>query len=170
MPLICNWGILSGQIAAYLFLMMPIYRNLYLMYFCMLILGLSIIILLLDEKYHLKCECRLFVAELFLDYLVLTMYLNPPVLASILLMVIALAGVGCGFWMNQKSARICGLLFSLLVCGKIVLYDFRGGTTIQRILLFLVTGTIALIIGGIYIILEKKMSKNRISQLTGGGE
>ena len=170
MPLIYNWGTLSGLIAAYLFLLMPIYRNFYLMYFCMLVLGLSIIILILDEKYHLNCKCKLLVAELFLDYLVLTVYLDPPVLASILLMVIALAGVGGGFWLDQKSARICGLLFSLLVCGKIVLYDFRGGSTIQRILLFLVTGAIALIIGGIYIILEKKMSKNRNSQLTGGGE
>ena len=170
MPLIYNWGTLSGLIAAYLFLLMPLYRNYYLMYFCMLILGLSIIILILDEKYHLNCKCKLLVAELFLDYLVLTMYLNPPVIASILLMAIALAGVGCGFWLDQKSARICGLLFSLLVCGKIVLYDFRGGSTIHRILLFLVTGAIALMIGGLYIILEKKMSKNRISQLTGGGE
>ena len=170
MPLIYNLGILSGLIATYLYLLMPLYRNYYLMYFCMLIIGLSIIILILDEKYHLNCKCKLLVAELFLDYLVLTMYLNPPVIASILLMAIALAGVGCGFWLEQKSARICGLLFSLLVCGKIVLYDFRGGSTIHRILLFLVTGAIALTIGGLYIILEKKMSKNRISQLTGGGE
>lgn len=170
MPLIYNWGVLSGQIIAYLFLLVPIYRNFYLMYFCMLIFGLSIIILILEEKYHLKCECKLFVAELFLDYLVLAVYLNPPVLTSILLMAIALAGVGGGFWLNQKSARICGLLFSLLVCGKIVLYDFRGESTIQRILLFLATGAIALIIGVIYIILEKKMREKRNSQLTGGGE
>lgn len=168
-PLIYNWGILVGQIMAYLFLLMPICRNFYLMYFCMLIFGLSIIVLILQEKYQLNCECKLFVAELFLAYLALTIHLNPSVIASILLMAVALAGVIGGFRLNQKSARICGLLFSLLACGKIVLYDFRGGPTIQRILLFLVAGVIAMIIGGIYIILEKKMREKRISQLTGGG-
>ena len=161
MPLVYNWGILLGQIASYLFLMLPIYRRSYLAHFCMLVFGLSVIVLILQEKYHLECRCKLFIMELFLAYLVLTVRLDSAVISSILLMMIALTGVVGGFVLKQKSARICGLIFSLLVCGKIVLYDFKGGSTIQRIILFLMTGAIALTIGGIYIILEKKMRKKR---------
>lgn len=160
-PLVYNWGILSGQIVSYLFLMLPIYRRSYLTHFCMLVFGLSVIVLILQEKYHLECRCKLFITEFFLAYLVSTVRLDPAMISSILLMAIALAGVGGGFVLKQKSARICGLIFSLLVCGKIVLYDFRGGSTIQRIILFLVTGVIALMIGVIYIILEKKMREKR---------
>lgn len=170
MPLAYTWGILSGLIASYLLLMLPVYSYSYLTHFCMLVFGLSVIILVLQEKYHLACNCKLFITELFLAYLVLTVRLNPTVISSILLMAIALAGVGGGFRLRQKSARICGLVFSLLVCGKIVLYDFRGGPTIQRIILFLVTGAAALMIGVIYIILEMKMRDRKISETTGGGE
>lgn len=170
MPWVYNWGILSGQIASYLLLMLPIYRRSYLTHFCMLVFGLSVIVLILQEKYHLECRCKLLITELFLAYLVLTVRLDLAVMSSILLIVIALAGVGGGFRLKQKSARICGLLFSLLACGKIVLYDFRGDSTSQRVILSLVAGAIALVTGVVYIVLKKKMRGKTISQSTGGGE
>lgn len=162
-PLAYNWAALSGQIVAYFSLMFPIFRNSYLTHFCMAVLGLAVIWLVLDEKYGLRCRFRLFFTELFLVYIVLVLRLEPSVFNSILLMGIALVGVGGGFALREKNARICGLIISLLVCGKIVLYDFRGGVVTQRILLFLVTGLIALIIGGIYIVLEKKTREKQDS-------
>ena len=47
-------------------------------------------------------------------------------------------------------------MLSLLVCGKIVLYDFMGAPTLQRTILLFSVGVMALVISGIYIILEKK--------------
>ena len=57
---------------------------------------------------------------------------------------------------KKKSVRIYGLVLSLLVCGKIVLYDFMGAPTLQRTILLFSVGVMALVISGIYIILEKK--------------
>ena len=43
-----------------------------------------------------------------------------------------------------------------------MLYDFSGGPVKQRIFLFLAVGVLALVIVGIYIVLEKRTQKKRI--------
>ena len=96
---------------------------------------------------------------IFLTYMALVVRTSLPVMNSILLMLIALVCVGTGFYAKEKRVRIYGLVLSLLVCGKIVLYDYRGAATLQKMILFLTVGIIALIIAGIYIVLEKKNSK-----------
>lgn len=162
-PVIYNAVILAGQSLCYLVLLGQRYRNSYVTYLCMLVLGLAIITLVLQEKYQLKCPHQLLIIELFLSYMILVMRLRYSFVTSILLMVVAvLVGVAGGFLMNQKSARICGLILSILVCSKIVLYDFSGGPVKQRIFLFLAVGVLALVIVGIYIVLEKRTQKKRI--------
>ena len=78
---------------------------------------------------------------------------------SILLMLNALICVGMGFYIRDKALRIYGLVLSLLVCGKLVLYDFAGSNALQRMIVFFIVGLIALAIASIYMILEKNMQK-----------
>jgi len=50
-------------------------------------------------------------------------------------------------------------VLSLCTCGKIALYDYWGAPILQKTILFFVVGVIALVIAGIYIILEKKCNE-----------
>lgn len=160
-PLIYNSVMVTAQALSYLVLTGHMYRNSYITHLCMLVLGLGIITLILQERYHLQCRFKLLLVELFLAYMALVLRLPYAFITSILLMVIAAVGVAGGFLTRQKSARICGLVLSILVCIKIVLYDFRGGPALQRIFLYLAVGVLALVIAGIYIVLEKKTKEKQ---------
>lgn len=147
---------LSGQIVCFLMLMDPFYENAYLTYFCMLIFGISTVILTFQEKYHMNFRSKSMIAAIFVTYMALIVRVDYPVINSILLMLTALGSVAAGFIEKKRNIRVYGLVLSLLVCGKMILYDFVGVTTVQKPLLFFVVGVIALIIAGIYIVLEKK--------------
>ncbi len=165
---ICN---LAGMAGCYLMLLLPVYRQLSIVWLCMLVFGLCTMALALGDLPGLTLGRRLLVAELFAVYMVLVMGVRP-VVGSVLLMVIALSGVAGGFLLGLKSIRICGLVLSVLVCCKIVLYDLKGGEPLQRILLFLSVGILALVIAGIYIILESRLpgGKKREDQSCGDSE
>ncbi|MCM1044502.1 MAG: hypothetical protein NC417_03230 [Candidatus Gastranaerophilales bacterium] len=147
---------LFGQVICLLLLCNPVYRNAYITYLFMLIFGLATIVLTFHEKYGMPVKIKNLVLAVFLTYMAVVFRINEPIVNSILLMVIALVCVAIGFAERQKSTRIYGLALSLVVCGKIVLYDFMENPVLQRTILFFAVGVIALIIAGIYIILEKK--------------
>ena len=155
-----NGLVLAGEIVCFLLLNNPVYRNAYITYLCMLVFGLATIVLTFQKKYHMDFKGKHLILAAFLTYMAFIVRTSFPVINSILLMLIALVCVGIGFYAKEKSVRIYGLVLSLLVCGKIVLYDYRGTATLQKTVLFLVVGVIALIIAGIYIILEKKNSRD----------
>lgn len=157
--LLFNGLALGGQLICFLELYSPIYQNEYITYFCMLVFGLATIGLTLQEKYQMNFRGRYMVLAGFLTYMAFIFRTNVPVINSILLMVIALVCVGTGFAVNKKSVRIYGLVLSLAVCVKLVLYDFFRAATLQKTLLFFAVGVIALVIAAIYIILEKKNNK-----------
>ena len=93
------------------------------------------------------------------SYMALIVKTNIPVINSILIMLIALVSVTAGFVKKDKPVRIYGLVLSLCTCGKIALYDYWGAPILQKTILFFVVGVIALVIAGIYIILEKKCNE-----------
>lgn len=158
--LLFNALALSGQIVCFLFLARPVYRNAYITYLCMLIFGLATIVITFQDRYHMNFRSKAMITAVFFTYMALIVKINPPVINSILLMLIALVSVAAGFAEKKKGVRIYGLVLSLLVCGKIVSYDFMGAPTLQKTLLFFVVGVIALMIAGIYIILEKRNEEN----------
>lgn len=162
-----NIFMLIGQAYCFLVLYNPVYQGAYLTYLCMLIFGLATIIVTFDDKYHMGFKGKNMILAIFLSYMSFVFRTGEPIVNSILLMVVALICVGIGFVKNQKAIRIYGLVLSLLVCGKIGVYDFVEAPTLQKTILFFIVGVIALIIAGIYIILEKKRSdaenKNRSS-------
>ncbi len=128
----------------------------YIIYLFMLIFGLATIVLTFTEKYQMGIRGKWLIVTGFLTYMVLVLPTRETILVSILLMVIALGCVGCGFGRHLRPVRLYGLALSLAVCAKLVFYDFLEVPVFQRTILFFIVGVIALIIAGIYIILEKR--------------
>lgn len=157
--LVHNVLALAGQVVSYLLLINPVYRNAYLTYLCMLIFGVSTIVVCFRKRYQLEFKCKPLILAIFLTYMGLVVRTGYPIVNSILLMLIALGCVGSGFAIQRKSIRIYGLVLSLVVCGKLVLYDFMGVNTLQKTILFFAVGVLALIIAGIYMVLERNQEK-----------
>lgn len=153
---IYNYIVLAAQTLCYLCLAFSEYRESYLVYIFMLVLGLATIVLTFQEKYRMEFRAKYIIFAGFLTYMALLLKTEIPVINSILLMIIALVCVGLGFAKKSKSVRIYGLSLSLFVCGKLILYDFFQAATVQKIIVFAVVGIIALLIASIYIILEKR--------------
>ena len=157
--LVFNVFVLIGQIGALIDLANPIYRNSYITYLCMFVFVLAYLVLTLQEKYYKNFKHRELIIVIFLTYMALIVKTNIPVINSILIMLIALVSVTVGFVKKDKPVRIYGLVLSLCTCGKIALYDYWGAPILQKTILFFVVGVIALVIAGIYIILEKKCNE-----------
>ena len=152
--LVFNVFVLIGQVGALIGLADPVYRNSYITYLCMFVFVLAYLVLTLQEFKH-----RELILVIFLTYMALIVKTNIPVINSILIMLIALVSVTAGFVKKDKPVRIYGLVLSLCTCGKIALYDYWGAPILQKTILFFVVGVIALVIAGIYIILEKKCNE-----------
>ncbi len=158
--LLFNGLALGGQLLCFLSLCNPVYRNESITYLCMLIFGITTIVLTLQERYQMNFSGKYMILAVFLTYMAFLFRANVPVVNSILLMIIALVCVGIGFVANKKAVRIYGLVLSLVVCGKLVLYDFFQAATLQKTILFFAVGVISLVIATIYIVLEKKNSNS----------
>ena len=159
--LIYNILALLGQAVCFLMLTNPIYRNAYITYLCMLIFGIATIVFTLQEQCHMNFKGKYMVLAVFLTYMALIFKTTMPFVNSILLMAIALTCVGIGFVRERKAVRLYGLVLALIVCGKLVLYDFFKAPTLQKTILFFIVGIIALIIAAIYIILEKRSNHSK---------
>ena len=157
--LVFNVFVLIGQVGALIGLADPVYRNSYITYLCMFVFVLAYLVLTLQEKYYKNFKHRELILVIFLTYMALIVKTNIPVINSILIMLIALVSVTAGFVKKDKPVRIYGLVLSLCTCGKIALYDYWGAPILQKTILFFVVGVIALVIAGIYIILEKKCNE-----------
>lgn len=164
---------LGGQAVAYLFLINPVYQNAYLTYLCMLIFGVAVFVVCFQKKYQLDLKHKQLLFMVFLTYMGLVVRTDYPIVNSILLMAVALIGVGIGFVIQKKSVRIYGLVLSLVICAKLVLYDFMGANVLQKTILFFVVGVIALMIATIYMLLEhgqeKKYRNQAVAERIGDG-
>lgn len=127
----------------------------------MMVLGAVTIIVVFRKRYGMAVPRKYLLLAGFLVYFSITGHYESPVIVSILLMIISLGCVGIGFKLQDKIERVCGLVMALIVCMKLVIYDFREVETIYRMIVFLVVGVIALIISYIYIQLEKNIERKK---------
>lgn len=134
----------------------------------MMVLGAVTIIVAFRKRYGMAVPRKYLLLAGFLVYFSITGHYESPVIVSILLMIISLGCVGIGFKLQDKTERVCGLVMALIVCVKLVIYDFREVEMIYRMIVFLAVGVIALIISYIYIQLEKKIEykKERESMMS----
>lgn len=126
-------------------------------YSIILLLGITFILLMFQDKFGMNFKVKNIILILFLCYMVLIWKLPIPIVKSAILMFIAIGAVVAGFIMKEKKLRITGLVLTLTVCGKLILYDFAAAATLEKMLVFLIVGLIALVISGIYVALEKKI-------------
>jgi hypothetical protein len=105
---------------------------------------------------------RAHAVTIVLTYMIFAYDIEVPIVASVLLMLLAIAAVGAGFLLRVKSVRIYGLVLSLFVCGKILLVDFGGTQTEDKVILFLVVGILALAISYLYMRIEKSLSGKQV--------
>lgn len=138
----------------------PVYRNAYITYIGMLVFGLASLIIMLTDRYNMQTRFKSIIIAVFATYMALIFKSSYPMLNSIFLMIIALICVVFGFVYKETHLRIYGISLSLLTCVKLIVYDFAGVGVLQRTILFFVVGIIALIIAGIYIILERRYFKD----------
>lgn len=139
-----------------LYLAAAFYKNHY-SYGIILLLGITYILLMFQDRFDMNFKIKNILLILFMCYMVLIWKLPIPIVKSVVLMLIAIGAVIAGFIIKEKKLRITGLVLTLTVCGKMVLYDFAAAATLERMLVFLIVGLIALVISGIYVALEKKI-------------
>lgn len=124
-----------------------------------MVIGAVMIIVAFRARYGLAVPKKYLLLAGFLVYMIFTSHFETSVIVSILLMVVAIGCVAAGFLLKDKVYRICGLVMAILVCVKLVVYDFGELESLPKAILFLTVGVIALGISFIYIYLEKREDK-----------
>ena len=128
-------------------------------YLILTVLGLGILLFTFQTRFFSRAEeWRGLAVAGFMTYMVLVARFDYRITSSILLMVTGLLGIAFGFRQTDRKLRIYGLVLCLLMCFKITLFDFRV-QLLQRIILFMVAGVVALVISGIYALMDKKYNK-----------
>ena len=72
--------------------------------------------------------------------------------------------------MKDKSVRIYGLVLTIFVALKLVIFDFHGASAQIRILVFLIVGLLILGISFGYIYLEKRLNEEERRRLAAAGK
>lgn len=152
-----NYTVLVAEVICYLALIPQGFDSV-ILYVILTVLGLGIILFTFQPRFHMAVSWRGLAISGFLTYMVLVSRFEYRIAASILMMLVGLISIILGFVQEDKKLRIYGLVLCLLTCFKITLYDFRV-QDLQRIILFLTAGVVALMIAGIYAIMEKKYGK-----------
>lgn len=153
-----NCTMLVMEISCYLGLISLQSFDTVIIYFILTVLGLGIIFFTFQPRFHIPGSWRDFVIAGFLTYMVLVTRFELRITSSILLMIVGLFGIIVGFVQRDRKLRIYGLVMCMLMCFKIALFDFQV-ESLQRIILFMATGVVALVISGIYALMEKKYIK-----------
>lgn len=99
---------------------------------------------------------------LLITYMLFVYDIPIPIVLSILLMVLAIASVAVGFCLRLKSVRVYGLVLSFFVYAKILLVDFGGTQTDDKVILFFVVGILALAISYLYMRIEKSLAEKQV--------
>lgn len=124
-----------------------------------MLVGAVMILVAFRARYGLAAPRKYLLLAGFLVYMIFASHFETPVIVSVLLMVVAIGCVAAGFLLGDKVYRICGLIMAILVCVKLVVYDFGELESLPKAVLFLAVGVIALGISFLYIYLEKREDK-----------
>ena len=151
-----NLTILVMETACYLILGCMQEYDSVIIYFILTVLGLGIILFTLQPKIsRVPTSWRGLTIAGFLTYMVIVTRFEVRITASILMMLVGLFGIVLGFRQSDRKLRIYGLVLCMLMCFKITLFDFDV-QSLQRIILFMVAGVVALAISGIYALMDRK--------------
>jgi hypothetical protein len=127
------------------------------------IIGAAAILIYLEPAFFMNFKKKYLLLAGYLSFMTLVIRFPNPIFASMILMLIALICVGAGFKVPDKILRICGLVLTIFVCLKMMLYDFSELESLQKTVVFMVVGAFALLISLIYIRLEKSKAAEKVS-------
>jgi hypothetical protein len=127
-----------------------------------MVVGSLYIIFYLSPRFYMGIKKKELIMAGYMIFMIFAMQIQNRLIVSIILMLIALISISWGFRIKDKSLRICGLVLALVVCAKMVLFDFTGSSTLLRMILFIIAGVLVLAISLIYTRLEKKNMKEEI--------
>ncbi|MBD5455012.1 MAG: DUF2339 domain-containing protein [Lachnospiraceae bacterium] len=130
-----------------------------------MLIGTVMFLMIFRKKYGLELPKKYLFLAGYLIYMIFASNYETPVIVSILLMTVAVGCVGIGIVLKDKVYRICGLVISVIVCVKMLIYDFRELESMPRAVLFMIVGVIALVISFLYIYQEKKEDQEEDSEL-----
>ena len=139
-------------------LYIPMYRDELVTVVLTMVFGLAIMIQYYFERYETFMAGKMLPLGLFITAYI-PIFRMENIVVSIILMSLALMCVALGFIFKQKGIRIYGLVLAILVCAKIGFYDFWSADSLIKTVMFFIVGILSLIIAGVYIVVEKKMSK-----------
>ncbi len=155
-----NITILVFEISCYLGLAFFYRFDGVMIYFILTVLGLGILLFTFQPRFFQRAEeWRGLAVAVFLTYMVLVTGFEYRITSSILMMVVGLLGILFGFRQTDRKLRLYGLVLCMLMCFKITLFDFRV-QSLQRIILFLAAGVVALGISGVYALMDKKYNRD----------
>ena len=132
-----------------------------LMIFCIsAIFGLAFVILMMNKEYGIFFAGYYIAIPVYLTLVAILLPIENGFVMSIILMTIAVISVIIGFALSEKAIRIYGLVLSILICVKIAVVDLVSfGSTKSKILMYILVGALALVIGCIYMVLESRENK-----------
>lgn len=132
-----------------------------LMIFCIsAIFGLAFVILMMNKEYGIFFAGYYIAIPVYLTLVAILLPIENGFVMSIILMTIAVISVIIGFALREKAIRIYGLVLSILICVKIAVVDLVSfGSTKSKILMYILVGALALVIGCIYMVLESRENK-----------
>ncbi|MCQ2527419.1 MAG: hypothetical protein MJ130_11695, partial [Lachnospiraceae bacterium] len=139
-------------------LYIPMYRDELVTVVLTMVFGLAIMIQYYFKRYETFMAGKMLPLGLFITAYI-PIFRMENIVVSIILMSLALMCVALGFIFKQKGIRIYGLVLAILVCAKIGFYDFWSADSLIKTVMFFIVGILSLIIAGVYIVVEKKMSK-----------
>lgn len=128
------------------------------------VLGTAVVILAFQPLFYMDFRWKYLFLVVFWTYMAVISDAGVALITSSILMAVAIGSVIIGFALKRKEVRIYGLVLSVLVCLKVMFYDFMGTPLREKMLLFLIVGVIILAISCIYIVLEKKIADREIGQ------
>lgn len=136
----------------------------YIVSFVVMLVGAVIILIAFRERYKMNVPRKYMFLAGYLIVMILTAGYESPVMESVLLMIVSVICVGIGFRLKDKVYRIFGLIMAVLVCIKLIVFDFGELESMAKAILFLLVGIIALAISFLYIYLEKKEDEEEKEQ------
>ena len=141
------------------FLNMPLYKNDYITILLVFCFGLAVLVQYLLKSYGMFFAGNMMPVAVYLSYFVFVIRLKDAFITSGILMFVAVVCVALGFLMKQKAVRIYGLVLAMFVCIKLALFDIADATTLTKTIMYFVVGVLALIIAGVYIVMEMVILK-----------
>ena len=119
-----------------------------------LIIGVGAIIVVISPEYGLSCRGKYIIMGIYLTYMAFALRIEN-LWISIVLMVIALLLIALGCKFSRFEVRVYGLCLALCDCVKVAIYDYHDAESVQKMVVFLIVGILAIMISIVYMMLEK---------------